>query len=227
VTRVADRATHTTLQEVKRMDRPGVPTVISVLLLAACGDPTETPSDGGDGGAADASPDAPISTGPCWPTELPTGVTGTATLGTGFASFEAMPSELPLYYGAQGGFNIVANVHMDGFNPGNPKNVLDPQNPRTRIRAFFVDTGLPLNFYANCPFRSAYKSAAGGGYELGEGVAILFETCWRSNHLIGAQVRIDLELVDTTNSTLDSKLVTLGSPTDPYPMETGVAGCMH
>lgn len=154
---------------------------------------------------------------------------GSATLGTGRDAFEAMPDTLPLEYGAQAGFDLVANVHMTGLDPGKPgAGVLDPGNPRTRLRAFFADTGVPLNYYASCPFRSTYKASPGGGYEMESGVAVVFETCWRSDKLIGAKIRIDLELEDDTDGYAhDSKIVTATAPTTDYPTEQGTPGCIH
>src|SRR5437870_334641 len=88
----------------------------------------------------------------CWP-ELATFPQGSAELGTGRDAFEPMPDLVQLEYGPQGGFNVVANVQMTGFAPGNPQNVLDDRNPRTRIREFFADTNVSLDYSVVCPFR--------------------------------------------------------------------------
>ncbi len=185
----------------------------AVVALAGCGDSPASP------------PDAP---GPCWP-DMVGPAKGSATLGTGRAAFEPMPETLPLEYGAQAGFDLVANVRMTGLDPGDPSGgVLEPTNPRTRIRAFFADTNTPLNYYATCPFRSAYVAADAGGYQLAAGVAVVFETCWRSDHLVGKRIRLDLELEDDTGGyTADSKTVTATAPTADYPVEQDTPGCVH
>lgn len=179
---------------------------------------------GGQGQEIDAG-----NPGPCWPDTLGA-PKGTALLGTGRDAFAAMPAELPLEYGEQAGFDLVANVRMTGFAPGNPTNLLDPGNPRTRIRAFFADTNVPLNFDAKCPFRNGYlpSGVADYDYQLSRGVPVIFETCWRSDRLIGARIRIELELIDNAgNYTTDQKVVTAAAPLSSYPIEQGTPGCMH
>jgi len=188
----------------------------------------------GCGGGDAPMPDAAICTlraDPlqCWPdpAHVPQ---GNATLGTGRGAFEQMPDTLTLEYGPQGGYDLVANVRMSGFDPGNLDKLLDPGNPRTRIRAFFADSNIPLNFSAVCPFRQAYKASQSDDYdyEFPEGVPVVFETCWRSNHLLGARVRIELELMDDCGGyATDVKTVTLAPPTGPYPIENDAPGCMH
>lgn len=164
----------------------------------------------------------------CWP-DLVTFPQGTATLGTGRAAFEPMPDELPLEYGPQGGFDLVANARMTGFYPGNPNNLLDPNNPRTRIRAFFDDTNVPLDISARCGGRTAYLPSSTGGYEYPAGTSVVFEPCWRSDHLIGKRIRVELEIMDDCGGfATDTKIVTAVPPTNGmYPIEQGTPGCMH
>lgn len=139
-----------------------------------------------------------------------------------------MPQELPLEYGTQDGYNLVAHVRMSGLAPGNPANLFDPVNPRTRIRAFFDESNVALNEYAYCPFRNAYVPSATGDYELIGAVPIIFETCWRSQNLFGQRIRIELEVVDDTGTyATDVKIVTAVAPTTFYPMEGPSEGCIH
>lgn len=163
----------------------------------------------------------------CWPdvTRVPH---GSVSLGTGRDAFEPMPDVLPLEYGPQNGYDFMVNVRMTGFDPGNPDEILDPSNPRTRIRAFFADTNVPLAFSANCPTRTAYARSSTGDYELG-GTAVVFETCWRSDRLFGKQIRIELELLDDCGHyASDTKTVTAAPPTNGmYPIDQGTPGCMH
>ncbi|MBA3818856.1 MAG: hypothetical protein H0X17_08190 [Deltaproteobacteria bacterium] len=193
----------------------------ATVALTGCDNDHMNPL-GCDGGI-----DASASAAGCWP-ELVTTPRGSAVLGTGRGGFEPMPEVLPLEYGTQDGYNLVAHVRMSGFEPGDPKNIYERRNPRTRIRAYFDDTGVPLNFYARCPFRNGYIAADDGGYELGEGVPIIFETCWRSNHLFGARIRIELELMDDAGGyTKDVRIVTAAPPTSFYPDEQGAPPCEH
>lgn len=165
----------------------------------------------------------------CWPDPMHI-PQGSVALGTGREAFEDMPDVLALEYGTQNGYDVAANVRMTGFDPGNPQNLLDPGNPRTRIRAFFADTNVPLNFEAGCPFRTAYMPSHAGNYdyELPSGVPVVFEVCWRSDRLIGKRIRIELEVMDDCGGyASDVKTVTLAPPAGYYPMETDTPGCMH
>lgn len=199
----------------------GMVGAIVVVFAAACGDDQALPTIDSGG-----EPDAPA--GPCWREDghVPR---GSATIGTGRDAFEPMPDPLRIEYGSQDGFDLIANVRMSGLVPGNPDDILDPDNPRTRILAYFADTNVPLNFYARCPFRAAYVPSGTGDYVMLGGVGIIFETCWRAQHLIGKQVRIDLELLDRDSGyTKSSVTVTLAPPLEPYPMETDpLPGCVH
>jgi hypothetical protein len=191
--------------------------LIAAAALAGCGEDPERPR---------CMPVADPTD--CWP-ELATFPQGTATLGTGRAAFEAMPDELPLEYGPQGGFDLVAHVRMTGLYPGNPNNLLDPANPRTRIRAFFADTNIPLDFNARCGGRTAYVPSSAGGYEYPAGVGVVFELCWRSDRLIGKRIRVELEIMDHCGGyASDVKTVTAAPPTNGmYPMEQDTPGCVH
>lgn len=192
--------------------------IVTAAALIGCGDdpPATQP---------DAAVDAPA--GPCWP-EGPRTPRGTALLGTGRNGFEPMPDTLPLEYGTQDGFMLIANVRMSGFAPGNAKDVLDPANPRTRIHAYFADTNVPLNYYASCPFRTPYEESGAGDYQLVAAVPIVFETCWRSEHLFGKRIRIDLELLDGSGGyTTDVKTVMAAPPLGVHPIDMGTPGCVH
>jgi hypothetical protein len=181
------------------------------------------------GGCGEAPPICNVQADPtiCWPdvTRVPH---GSVSLGTGRDAFEPMPEVLPLEYGPQNGYDLMVNVRMTGFEPGDPVNILDPSNPRTRIRAFFADTNVPLDHLASCPTRTAYARSSTGDYELG-GTAVVFETCWRSDHLFGKQIRIELELMDDCGHyAADTKTVTAAPPTSGmYPIDQDTPGCMH
>lgn len=187
------------------------------VLFAACGD-NRASIDGA----------VPVDSGPCWSTDGTT-PTGTAKLGTGRASFMTMPDPVPIEYGAQDGYDVVGNVKMTGLDPGNSHDLLDPTNPKTRMLAYFVDTNVPLQDGAMCPYKYPYALASDGSYSFADGgFGIVFDTCWRSDNLIGKQIRIDLEIVDHNGGYAnDSVTVTLAAPTGYYPMESSSPGCMH
>lgn len=195
--------------------------VAGASLLVGCGDRGATSLADAD---ADPDVDAPPP-GPCWDPAAAMPM-GQATLGTGWGQFEPMPTDLPLEYGSQAGFNVVVNVQMRGFVPGNPNDVFDPTNPRTRILSYFADDGRPLNKTANCPYRKGYRAVDANTYEMGTGVPLIFDTCWRAEHLIGRQLRIKLELLDSTNGfTTDERVVTMVEPAEWYPSGEGLPPC--
>lgn len=186
--------------------------------LCACGDDAGATVDG-------SIEDAPAPK-PCWELvdPIPKGV---GILGTGYDQFETMPTDLPIEFGPQNGFNIVANVQMQGLEPGNPDDIFDPSNPRTRILTYFADTGVPLRRSANCPYRVGYKPIDATTYEFSAGVPIIFDTCWRAGQLIGHQIRIKLEIFDSARGyVVNERVVTLAAPTTgDYPTDEGTPGC--
>ena len=196
--------------------------MIAAALLVGCDRPNDaTPGDA----AIDAQIDAPPS-GPCWP-ELVHTPKGSATLGTGHDGFQPMPDDLPLEYGIQDGFMLIAQARMSGFAPGNSSDVYDPANLRTRIRAYFDETDVPLNFYAYCPHRYPYVAAGSSEYELYEEIQIIFEVCWRSTHLFDKRIRVEMELMDNDGGfATDVKVVTARAPLGPHAVDDG-PGCIH
>src|SRR5262249_29652407 len=140
------------------------------LLLCTChkggGETIDAPVMEPDGGM----------TGPCWPADG-TQPRGTIELGTGTTTYMSMPGQLELEYGTQGGFDIQVNAKMSGLQPGNPAVILDPSNPRTRFRGFYVDTGGPIN-NGLCPFRLGYVPAGGDMYVFPMGARLLYDVCF-------------------------------------------------
>lgn len=205
------------------MSRVTLVTFVVSVLASACGDDPASTVDGGPDVPADAAPNVS-----CWFDNVPRVPHGTLELGTGVYGFEAMPDVLPLAYGSQDGFMLFANVRMSGFSPGDPTNIQDPANPRTRIRAFFADTGVPLNYYAKCPNRIGYEPTDDGDFELVEAIPVIFETCWRSNHLFGARIRIIAEILEPDGRLArDEKIVTAAPPAEPHAVDQDAPGCKH
>lgn len=183
------------------------------LLLCACGNGGGTGVD-----AAADGPDEPADSrpsGPCWSIEG-SQLRGTITLGTGQDSYLPMPDTLPLVYGPQGGFHLEvhAQVEMPGFTPGNPSNILDPSNPRTRFRAFFVDTGLSIN-RGVCPSRLAYFPSGSDVYVLRTGTGLLYEVCYGTQTIFGRPVRVVVEILDASGGyATHEQIVTPVKPVD-------------
>jgi hypothetical protein len=177
------------------------------LVLAACGgdpDPVVVPPDD-----MMIPIDAPPA-GPCWPFDTAT-PGGSIQLGTG-DSFVAMPDEVKVHFGTQLGYDIPVNARVTGMVPGNPNDVLDPINPRTRFRAFFVDTGEPIN-PAVCPIRIAYEQKPSGDFDLSFASAVLFEVGLPEDQIFGRQVRVVVEIIDNNKLyATDEKVVTCRPP---------------
>jgi len=198
--------------------------VALVALCPACGDSSPV--------AVDAGPTVPdsriIDDGPCWP-DIAHTPRGSANVGTGEAEFEAMPQTLPIHYGAQDGFHVYVSAQMSGFPPGGPVDSWNRGNLRTRFAAYFDDTNVRLNTISEfCPARLGYVPTSGGEfeYELVHGTTYIFDTCWRSDHLTGARLRIEVEILDGDGGyTKDSKVVLGGEPDFIPAGDTGHPGC--
>ncbi|MDB4961848.1 MAG: hypothetical protein JWP01_1847 [Myxococcales bacterium] len=156
-------------------------------------------------------PGAPDARPPCWIPEATT-PGGSLELGTGEFGFEPMPDPLRVVYGSQGGFHMVVNTRVTGMLAGNPSDVNDPGNPRTRFRAFFVDTGVNVNG-AECPIRLAYKPSAGSTQELLVSSAILFEIGYPEHLIFGREIRIEAEIIDAAGTyARDEKTIRCAAP---------------
>lgn len=162
------------------------------LLLASCG------------GHASQGADA---AGPCWPLDAMPG--GQAELGTGDIAFQPMPAMLPIIKDATQSdpfLQIHARIH--GLPPGNPADILEPSNPRTKIGATIDELGLTLG--VECPATLGYvASAEAGSFDLVHSLRIGIGTLPPAQ-LAGKQARITLEVVGSNGLyAQDMKLVTL------------------
>lgn len=141
-------------------------------------------------------------------------------LGAGELSFTTIGDDLPLEFGGQlSALGLFANVRVKGLELGDPENVLNPYNPRTRATVYFADTGRPL--ITSCPmFRVAYEIPLGDGW-YGRDLAfpVLFDDCWRSTDLLGQRVRFKVEVIDGCGAyATDEHVVTLQPhPDKDYP----------
>jgi len=142
---------------------------------------------------------------------------GTIELGTGVepSNYLKMPSQKPLEYGSQGGFDIQVNAKMTGLQPGNPSDILDPTNPRTRFHVEFADTGVAIN-RGVCPNRLAYVPVGNGEFVLQMGTAILYEVCYGSQTILNRDLKVTLEIMDSDNGyAMVEQIVTPVAPVDP------------
>ena len=155
--------------------------------------------------------DAPDKPGPCWPID-DSRPGGTIQLGGGEGAFVPMPDVLPVVFGPQLGFHIPVHARISSMIPGNPKDVTDSSNPRTRFRAFFEDTGLPIN-EAACPVRIPYKQATATENDLIRDSAVLFELGLPEDQVFGRRVHVIVEVIDDSGKyAKDEKTITCQKP---------------
>jgi hypothetical protein len=187
---------------------------LSLVLVLGCGDnhPAHGP-DGGPHGTGDAASDGPPTTTACWDDVYTPA--GSATLGTGMLGFQPLPASIELEYGTQSvAFDLPVNAHMDGLYPGDPGNILDLSNPRTRFHGYFVDTGVLAN-PGRCGTRIGYLPARGGGpgFEMEIGAPLVFPESYTSTDLFNRQIHIVLEIIDAAgNYATDEGTVTMLQP---------------
>ncbi|CAN5756329.1 hypothetical protein BH11MYX2_BH11MYX2_03110 [soil metagenome] len=181
------------------------------LAVGACGD-SKSPDTGDDDANIDAGPDAANG---CWPTIAPI-PRGSVELGAGDDEFAPMPETLPIFYGAQSGCGIMVRVRMNGFPVGEPGFPPPPANSFTRVRASFVDRSEPLTIQIDCALRSPYEPNSVGSYDFPGSLTIAFNTCWGTDVLVGAKIKVEVEIMDSTGSyAIDSHVITAAEPLDP------------
>ena len=68
-------------------------------------------------------------------------------LGTGEWEWEALDNitEMPIIQGPQGGFHFLASVRVSGIEPGDPKDLSDPNNPTTAFSVLFGDVDITMS----------------------------------------------------------------------------------
>jgi hypothetical protein len=182
-----------------------------VAATAACGNPAVV-VDAAIEPLADAV-DAPRPS--CWPMDTAS-PRGSIELGTG-STYRPMPDELPLVFGDQSGFHIEARSRIQGLEHGDPVDVSNPTNPRTRFRAFFTTgplAGQP-NVGTPCATRVGYLP---DGTFLWT-VEVRFDTTLGPADLFDKQFRVVVEIIDSTGAyAIDEKLVTARAPIGWNPM---------
>jgi len=153
---------------------------------------------------ADGDPDGkpPIDAGACWPVDL-TSTKGQIELGTGDDAFIAMPDEINIVYGSQGGFHIPARGRIQGLDPGDPVNVINPSNPRSWFRSYYVDgaqAGELTYPSSQCPFRLGYTPDPdlAGAYVNPTSIEVRFADGLGPADLFDKQFRVVVSVIDST-----------------------------
>jgi hypothetical protein len=155
---------------------------VGALLFAACG------SDG-----EDPTPDAPVG-GPCWPLEATPG--GEVELGTGDITFEALGDTLEIITSsAQSDPFVEIHARIRDLPTGDPENLFDPDNPRTKASLFIESLNLTLG--VSCPATIGYTAApVSGAFDLARSLKVGFGFMPIAG-IPGRQGRITLEVVSS------------------------------
>jgi hypothetical protein len=145
------------LREIGR--RRTVSVVLLVALVVGCSDNDENDGRGDEGGTGDAGA-AFDAGGDCWPVESST-AGGEVEIGTGPLGFEPMPEAVQFILGTQGGTFLSVHARLRGLEPGNPDDLLDPTNPRTRFSAVLFDG---TEVARECPGTVGYEPSEENSY---------------------------------------------------------------
>lgn len=157
--------------------------------------------------------DAVADASDCWPTGGTT-TGGQLELGTGDTAFIAMPTEINLVFGSQGGYHIPTRTRIRNLDPGDLNDVTALNNPRTRVRAFFIDTDQPT-YTTSCPLRVGYADQGDGSYVDPNVIEARFFENLGPSDLFDKQFRVLAEVIDSTNTLAsDEKVVTVRAPTN-------------
>jgi hypothetical protein len=162
-----------------------------MMMLAACGS-SERPVDAGCGLVGD---------------------TPSAQAGTGDLTFEPMPDVLPVFSNAsQSDPYLEVHARIHGIPPGNPKDALDPGNPKTSEVVVIAALGLTLGPDADHPATLGYVcSPDANAYDMVHAIRIGFGFGQTPlDQVSGKQARITIAVVGSNGaSASDEKLVTL------------------
>lgn len=196
---------------------------VALPMLVACGDDAMMVMTDADAAVVDTV-DAYVDPYPCWPDGVTQVPHGSLTMGGGRGGFHELTDPYPLEWGVQDGAMFVLQLRMTGYAPGDPR-VFD-SGPRTRVRAYFDETGVPLARFSKCASRPPYVDNGNGAYELAAEIPLIFDTCWRADRLIGQRIRILAEIMDDDGRYVaETRVITAGEPLNEYPMETNTEPC--
>lgn len=165
------------------------------LLVAACG------------GGSESHDAPPPPMGQCWPLDAMPG--GQVEIGTGQIDFEPMGDMLPIITSsAQADPFVRVHARIRGMPPGDPDQLFDPRNPRTKARLEVEGVDEPIT--VECPASLGYRPAPeSGAFDLKHSLNVGFGFM-PIDPFIGKQARVVLEVVGSNGlSARDEKLVTL------------------
>lgn len=139
-------------------------------------------------------------------------------LGTGEITFEPLPEQLEIIRdGSQSDPFIILHSRIRGLPPGNPDDLFDPRNPKTKLSAVIDELGLTLGY--ECPASIGYVPAPeAGAFDLIRSLRLGFGT-FPPDDAVGKQARVTIEVVGSNRLyTRTEKVVTLiNTPTTAYP----------
>jgi hypothetical protein len=162
------------------------------LLLASCG----------------STEHIAVDAGPCWPLNATPG--GQVELGTGDIAFEPMPDVLPIINNlSQSDPYLLVHARIRGLPPGDPGDIFDPRNPKTKVSATIADLGVQLG--VECPASLGYIAAPEpGAFDLSPHSFRLGFGTLPPAQASGKQALITIEVVGSNGlSAQAEKLVTL------------------
>ncbi len=177
------------------LSRVGPGALGASLVFASCGS--------NDSSVADA--------GPCWPLNATPG--GQVELGTGDIAFAPMPDTAAIIRGlSQSDPYLQVHARIRGLPPGDPSNVFDPRNPKTKASAVIADLALTLG--VECPASLGYiaspSSPQSGEFDLSPHSLRVGFGSFPSEQALGKQALITIEVVGSNGLYAKAeKLVTL------------------
>lgn len=154
------------------------------------------------GGCGDNEAPVGPDAGPCWPEILPDESSQGARVNLGYVTSgpggnSTVPLEsgslLALEAGPQGGFHLRFDVQVSGIITGDPTNIRDSQNPRTRLSAYSTE-GTDLDGIT-CPTRLAYAPAPSGDLILPRPYTLVIDE-YQLDAVYGHNIVVAAEVLD-------------------------------
>jgi hypothetical protein len=166
--------------------------------------------------ASCGSNDSPVAdAGPCWPLNATPG--GQVELGTGDITFAPMPDMIAIISSvSQSDPYLQVHSRIRGLPPGDPENIFDPRNPKTKVSAVIADLALTLG--VECPASLGYiaspSSPQSGDFDLSPHSLRLGFGSFPFEQAVGKQALITIEVVGSNGRYAKAeKLVTLMATT--------------
>lgn len=161
--------------------------------------------------------------GPASPPVVPDAEPGIALaeVGTGTVAFESVAEEQPLilWAGPQGGHHFIVHARMKGLDPGDPKMIGIPENPRTTFAAYTaegeqVDLRLPA-------YAMGYEDELGDGWRYLISGRLLMVEEPLVPLLFGQRMLIRVTIVDVDGRTATDSVWVVATE-EPDPVDASV-----